>query len=453
MLRHGMTRPVLLAIGVAAAVVTGACGDSGTDSGRLPAGPACVKSEADGRCLPLAPTGDRVDLDKPEFSRPTAVTNPLHPTGKVAQTLYGGRADGEPFRAEVTLLPGTKTITWNGERIDAVISQYVAYQDGRIAEVALDWYAQADDGSVWYLGEDVSNYEDGVVADTEGTWQAGKDGTAAMIMPAEPEVGDAYRPENIPGTVFEEVSVKAVDRTVPGPNGPVQGAITVEEIHQDSAREEKIFAPGYGEFSTGTREGDLEAVTLAVPTDAVGGPVPAELTRISGAADRVFDTAGTGDWSGASAAATTAQRARDTYGAGDVPAALGDQLSGAVDAMNAAVTARDADDARQSALKVAQADLDLQLRHRPPADIDAARLDLWTRQLLIDTAADDHGAVAGDVATLERIWDRVGHTVDKDTAPLVENRLRELRQAADDRDLAAVAESIPALRSTWSTLR
>jgi hypothetical protein len=34
-------------------------------------------------------------------------------------------------------------------------------------EVALDFYAQADHGTVWYFGEDVYNSEKGAVADTE----------------------------------------------------------------------------------------------------------------------------------------------------------------------------------------------------------------------------------------------------------------------------------------------
>ena len=46
-----------------------------------------------------------------------------------------------------------------------MVSQFVAYGDGRVLEVARDYYAQADDGSVWYFGEDVDNYEDGVVVD------------------------------------------------------------------------------------------------------------------------------------------------------------------------------------------------------------------------------------------------------------------------------------------------
>ncbi len=51
-------------------------------------------------------------------------------------------------------------------------------------------YAQADDGSVWYFGEDVFDFRDGAIVVTEGTWLAGRDGPAAMIMPADPQVGD-----------------------------------------------------------------------------------------------------------------------------------------------------------------------------------------------------------------------------------------------------------------------
>ncbi len=95
----------------------------------------------------------------------------------------------------------------------------MAYGDGRILEVATDFFAQADDGSVWYFGEDVANYVDGVLDNTDGTWLAGKDGPPGMIMPADPHVGDVYRPENIPGFVFEEVTVKSVTETVDGPQG------------------------------------------------------------------------------------------------------------------------------------------------------------------------------------------------------------------------------------------
>ena len=116
--------------------------------------------------LPVAPQSERVDLATPSFSDPTSVTNPLFPVSKQESVLMVGQVDGKPFRTEVTLLPDTRIIEWQGQRVETLVSQYAAYLDGRIHEVAYDLYAQADDGSVWYFGEDVFNFEDGAIVDT-----------------------------------------------------------------------------------------------------------------------------------------------------------------------------------------------------------------------------------------------------------------------------------------------
>ena len=51
-----------------------------------------------------------------------------------------------------------------------LVSQYMAFLDGRLTETAIDLYAQADDGSVWYLGEDVYDYDPaGRIVTSEGT--------------------------------------------------------------------------------------------------------------------------------------------------------------------------------------------------------------------------------------------------------------------------------------------
>jgi hypothetical protein len=63
--------------------------------------------------------------------------------------------------------------------------------------------------------------------------------------------------------------------------------------------EVKTFGRGYGEFLTGGG-GDVEALALAVPPDALSGP-PAELVKLeSGAAD-VFDAVQSKDWRAAQA--------------------------------------------------------------------------------------------------------------------------------------------------------
>ena len=167
----------------------------------------------------------------------------------------------------------------DGEPIEVVVSQYTAYLDGRIEEVALDRYAQADDGSVWYLGEDVFDYRDGAVAITEGTWLAGRDGPPAMIMPADPQVGDVFRAENVIGAVFEEIDVKAIDQTV-DPAGALSGAVVMQELHLDGSHSDKVVAPGGGEFDTSSG-GEVEALALAIPTDSIDEVVPADLRFVS----------------------------------------------------------------------------------------------------------------------------------------------------------------------------
>ena len=380
--------------------------------------------------LPLAPADKRIDLKMPSFSSPTEVTNPLFPIATLRSAILSGHVEGEPFKTETTLLPQTRIVEWpEGRPVETLISQYVAYLDGRIEEVALDYYAQADDGSVWYFGEDVFNYQDGAIADTEGTWLAGREGPAAMIMPAEPKIGDVYRSENAPGLVFEEVTIGAVGRAVQGPRGPVTGAIIADELHQDGEREAKTFAPGYGEFFTGGG-GDVEAMSLAVPIDARQGPVPRELEELT-----------------AGAAATSARRVASAWRAlrvGDAPPRLRTRLEAAVTRLSGEKTA-------EAALDVLDAALDLQLRYRPPVEIDRARFALWARRLVVDAAARDAAGVRGDLATLEWIRDRFAHTLDPVVRTRVDASLVELRALVNDVDLRGAAATATRLREILST--
>jgi len=103
---------------LALALAAAACGSGGgsatptsTTTATTTAAAACVKNEQGTDCLPLAPENQRIDLAAPVFSKPTEITNRLLPIAGVTQALQLRRADGKPFRAEVTLLPGTKTIT------------------------------------------------------------------------------------------------------------------------------------------------------------------------------------------------------------------------------------------------------------------------------------------------------------------------------------------------------
>ena len=389
----------------------------------------------------------RVDLVPPVFTNPTRITNPLFPISSQRRVVQLGTS-GLPARAEVTVLPRTKTVVLKGKQVTAQVSQYVAYDEDRIIEVAYDLFAQADDRAVWYLGEDVSNYKDGKVINHDGTWLAGRDGPPGMIMPADPKVGDVYYPENIPGLVFEQVTVQRTGQRVSGPLGPVPGAIAIQERLQNGDLEQKVFAPAYGELLAVTGD-EAEAVAVAIPADAVPGRLPAELIGVARAAARAFDAATAGQWAKAANETDRATAAWATYSRRGVPRALHAPMSEALAGLAVTVDAQATALARSSALDVAQAGLDLQLRHRPTLQVDLALLGLRAQQVLIDVDAKDKAFVLGDHAVLQTLRDRIVPFVDPAEGQRLTAQINAVRAAG--LSSAAANAAVRALLRTVST--
>ena len=215
----------------------------------------------------------------------------------------------------------------------------------------------------------MTNYENGVVANHDGTWLAGRDGPPGMIMPAEPKVGDVYRPENIPGLVFEEVTVKAVNQTVAGPRGPVRGAIAVQERLLDGTLEDKVFAPGYGEFEASVPSSDeLVTVAIAIPTDHQDGSLPPSIGRLPARAGQIFRDGG----------------------------AARPERIGVLDAQ-----------VQQAALAAGFASLDLAMQYRAPKAVDEDRVVVWRNQLELDRRQGDRAGAASDRAIMKAIRARI----------------------------------------------
>jgi hypothetical protein len=399
--------------------------------------------------LPLAPDSARRDLVAAPFSDSTSVTNPLFPISALHSAILNGHVDGKVFHTETTLLPFAKLIEWTpGQCVRVLVSQYMAFLGGRLQETAIDLYAQADDGSVRYLGETVSDYApDGLVLTTEGTWQAGIDGPFAMIMPSNPQVGDVNRAENIPGNSFEEVQVIKTDHTFAGPSGPVSGGMVAKEIHQDAPPSNKLFAPGYGEFRS-TDGPDVEAMALASPTDSLPGGVPKELETISEGADRIFAShlATEGQWKHAG---TIAQRMLDAWTAfrsDDVPPRLVTPTNMALENLIRQIASQDRSKTFAASIDAAYASNDLQLRYRPVTEIDTARFELWARRAVVDATRGSVGGVRSDAVTLEWIRDRIAQTLEPVTLVQLDTLVGELGTNVMDEDLTAAAQTANDLR-------
>jgi len=271
-----------------------------------------------------------------------------------------------------------------------------------------------------------------------------------MIMPGDPQVGQAFRPEQIPGIVFEEVTITEVGVTVDGPFGPVEGAIVGSELHLDGTTSEKIFAPGYGEFFS-AHEGDIEGLSLAAPTNN-DPAAPPELAELITGTWGLVESARLADWEAVDATLERITADWDTVTAGPTPVLVADIMTTSLATLTEAVTAQDPGAVVNAAVDVAESALDIQLRYRPTAAVDVERFHLHSQQLRIDAAAGDSAGVASEVATMEWIQDRIAGTLTADEFIAVDGELAQLRTASNTGNLAGAADQAARLANDVRTL-
>jgi hypothetical protein len=150
-----------------------------------------------------------------------------------------------PQRSVVTVTDRQKRVLG----IDATVVHDVVTEDGELVEDTWDWYGQDKDGTLWYLGEDTKEYENGKVMNTEGSWEAGVDGAQPGVMlPAEPEPGMTYRQEYYRGQAEDSARVLSTDEKVEVPFGSFDGALMTKDYTPLEPRlvEHKFYAKGVG---------------------------------------------------------------------------------------------------------------------------------------------------------------------------------------------------------------
>lgn len=198
----------------------------------------------------------------PVFSNPLAITNAYLPLGALTQDILEGTEGGVAVRVERTRMAQTKGFLINGVSVQAMIVEDRAYENGELVEVALDYFAQADDGTVYYLGEDVDIYAGGVIVSHEGAWLFGVDtDVMGILMPGVPEVGQKFRSENVPNVTREDDEVVSVSESVTVPAGTYTDCVKVKEIMSDGEIEYKYYAPGIGVVREVPEDGDVQLQT------------------------------------------------------------------------------------------------------------------------------------------------------------------------------------------------
>ncbi len=118
-------------------------------------------------------------------------------------------------------------------------------------EISRNYFARClETNTIFYFGEDVENYEDGVFVDSEGAWLAGRNGAKpGIIMPGTPLVGGKYYEEIAPeDSALDKGEIVSVEQrcTVDGQtfNRPCVTTVGANDCNDDE--DEKVYVAGIG---------------------------------------------------------------------------------------------------------------------------------------------------------------------------------------------------------------
>jgi hypothetical protein len=173
------------------------------------------------------------------------IDNPYYPLPVGRTLVYRGVRDGLTQTDVVTVTRRTKVILG----ITARVVSDVATHRGRLLEKTFDWFAQDDQGNVWYMGEDTKAFGPGGKVDTSGSWEAGVKGAkAGIIMEADPRIPDSYRQEYLAGQAEDTAWIVDRGGRVTVPFGTLHHIlISLESTRiEPGVYDKKVYARGIG---------------------------------------------------------------------------------------------------------------------------------------------------------------------------------------------------------------
>ncbi|MBL8859427.1 MAG: hypothetical protein JNL28_13025 [Planctomycetes bacterium] len=196
------------------------------------------------------------DFSAAVFTNPSVVDHPLWNFPVDTAATFASASGSEIETIVVERLPGTRTVMG----LACIRVRDRVFSDGLLIEDTEDWYAQDDEGNVWYMGEAVVDYEyddDGnlIGTATDGSWEAGLDplATGAVARPgfamrASPAVGDFYYQEFYEDEAEDIGRVVELNVPITLADGSLHACVKIRETSSidATANEFKYFAPGIG---------------------------------------------------------------------------------------------------------------------------------------------------------------------------------------------------------------
>ena len=189
------------------------------------------------------------DFGSASFTEPLVIDNPFWPLVPGTTFVYEPVPNEDNVVNTITVTNETKTITVDGKSIECRVVYDVETVDGDLAEETYDWYAQDDDGNIWYCGEDTTEYLDDGTISKEGSWEAGVDGALpGYLILAEPRPGMCYQQEYYEDEAEDKAKVLRLNAKVSVEYGDFKKCLKTKEWTplEPGNIEHKYYAPGTG---------------------------------------------------------------------------------------------------------------------------------------------------------------------------------------------------------------
>jgi hypothetical protein len=175
-----------------------------------------------------------------------SVTNVFFPLSPGIVFTYKSQAEDGLETIVVTVLSDKRIVAG----VNCTVVRDVVSIAGQVIEDTYDWYAQDKDGNIWYMGENVSNYENGVFVDNEGSFEAGIDGAKpGILMMANPILEMPYRQEYYFNIAEDWGKVIAKGVSVTTTYGTFNNCLKTADwnaLEPDAPIEYKYYAPNVG---------------------------------------------------------------------------------------------------------------------------------------------------------------------------------------------------------------
>lgn len=190
------------------------------------------------------------NFDRSRCTFTSVGNNPYFPLLPGAVLHFAGEEDDEGEIVEVTNVISVLDATEMVDGVETRVIEERESKDGELVEISHNFFALCrETGDVWYFGEDVDIYEDGVVVAHDGAWRTGENGaTAGIIMPGTPILGARAYQEQAPGVALDRGEFASVTSVLTVPAGTFDHVVRVDETTElvPGDLSQKWYAPGIG---------------------------------------------------------------------------------------------------------------------------------------------------------------------------------------------------------------